>query len=324
MSVNYASGLSDYDNKGKLDLKELFDLPEVFEKKVHTLTAMIKEANHLVVHTGAGISTSSGIPDFRGPKGVWTLEMKGEKPEFSTSFAEAKPSKTHMALVMLEKQGIVKYIVSQNVDGLHLISGFPREKLSELHGNMFLEKCEKCQQSYVRDSPVATMALKRTGNVCSRKSKRGTICRGKLRDTVLDWEDNLPYDDIIKAEQHSKKADLSLCLGTSMQINPSGNLPILTVKNKGNLAICNLSQTKHDKKASIVIHGYVDDIMERVVSALGLSIPEYDPQVFMSSVTLFSKRKCEEHEENVIDSKYGRIKDDAGVASDKKRIKLEK
>ena len=89
----------------------------------------MKEAKHLVVHTGAGISTASGIPDFRGPKGVWTLEAKGIKPEFSTSFEDAVPSKTHMALFGLVEKGIVKHVISQNVDGLHLRSGMQRSAL---------------------------------------------------------------------------------------------------------------------------------------------------------------------------------------------------
>lgn len=106
-----------------------FDPPEVFKEKIAKLVDMVKESKHLVAHTGAGISTSSGIPDFRGPKGVWTLETKGIKPEFNTSFDEAIPSKTHMALVSLEKSGILKYLISQNVDGLHMKSGFPRYAL---------------------------------------------------------------------------------------------------------------------------------------------------------------------------------------------------
>ena len=90
------------------------------------------------------VQLSPGIPDFRGPKGVWTLEQQGKKVETEVTFEDAKPTLTHMALLTLVKTGKVKHIVSQNVDGLHLKSGLPREKLSELHGNMFMEKCEKC------------------------------------------------------------------------------------------------------------------------------------------------------------------------------------
>lgn len=87
---------------------------------------LLRDAKHVVVHTGAGISTSTGIPDFRGPKGVWTLEEKGLSPKMEISFDTAKPSLTHMALVKMVNEGLVHHVISQNVDGLHLKSGFPR------------------------------------------------------------------------------------------------------------------------------------------------------------------------------------------------------
>lgn len=83
---------------------------------------------------------------FRGPKGVWTLEKQGLKPSINVSFDDAAPTKTHMILVSLVKHGYVHFVVSQNVDGLHLRSSFPPEKLAELHGNMFLDKCDKCDR----------------------------------------------------------------------------------------------------------------------------------------------------------------------------------
>ncbi|XP_070542302.1 LOW QUALITY PROTEIN: NAD-dependent protein deacylase sirtuin-6-like [Ptychodera flava] len=283
MSVNYAAGLSSYDNKGKCGLPEKYDTPEVISEKVELLSTIIKNSKHLVVHTGAGISTSAGIPDFRGPKGVWTLEQKGEVPKLDVTFDTAKPTKTHMALVGLERAGIVKYVISQNVDGLHFRSGLPRDHFSELHGNMFIEECDKCGRQYVRNQPVPTVGLKLTGNLCSWNKSMGR-CRGRLRDTILDWEDSLPERDLYLADEHSRKADVSLCLGTSLQIVPSANLPLVVKKKGGRLVICNLQPTKHDKKADVLIHGYVDDIMTQLMQKLGLSIPEYrGPSVVLKS-----------------------------------------
>ncbi|KAJ8029693.1 NAD-dependent protein deacetylase sirtuin-6 [Holothuria leucospilota] len=279
MSVNYSEGLSPYENKGKCGLPEKFDPPEILDSKVKVLADLIRNCSSMVAHTGAGISTSAGIPDFRGPKGVWTLEQQGKKPDVNITFDSARPTLTHMALVGLERAGQLSYLVTQNVDGLHLKSGFPRKKMSELHGNMFLEKCDKCHKEYVQMNAVPTLGLKPTGRACTQQKSRGN-CRGKLRDTILDWEDALPERDLELADTHSRDADISLCLGTSLQIVPSGTLPLLTKKNGGKLVIVNLQPTRYDKKADVRIFGYVDEVMSKLMQLLDLNIPEWKESVF--------------------------------------------
>ncbi|XP_014894464.1 NAD-dependent protein deacylase sirtuin-6 [Poecilia latipinna] len=285
MSVNYAAGLSPYADKGVCGLPESFDSSEELKAKVESLAQLIKESEYLVVHSGAGISTSSGIPDFRGPKGVWTLEEKGESPHFDTTFEDARPSLTHMALLGLQRAGYLKYLISQNVDGLHVRSGFPRDKLSELHGNMFVEECEKCGRQYVREKVIGVMGLKPTGRYCEVVRSRGLrACRGKLISTILDWEDALPDRDLNRADDASRRADLALTLGTSMQIKPSGDLPLLTKRKGGKVVIVNLQPTKHDKHAHLRINGYVDDVMKQLMELLGLDIPKWEgPTVCESS-----------------------------------------
>lgn len=210
MSLGYAEKLSFIEDVGNVGMTEFFDPPHVLQDKIECLAEMIQKSKHLVVFTGAGISTSCGIPDFRGPKGIWTLQREGKPlPEASLPFHRAMPSITHMTLVELEKVGIVKFIISQNVDGLHLRSGIPREKLAELHGNSFMETCPSCGVEYFRDFEVETIGLKDTSRRCSNVK-----CGAKLKDTVLDWEDALPPKEMLPAEKHCKMADLVLCLGT--------------------------------------------------------------------------------------------------------------
>ncbi|XP_055326948.1 NAD-dependent protein deacetylase Sirt6 isoform X2 [Sitodiplosis mosellana] len=275
MSCDYANGLSEYSNKGVLGIAEVFDDEKTVDEKCATLAQMILAAKHVVVHTGAGISTSSGIPDFRGPKGVWTLEKEGKAPQVNVSFSEAIPTKCHMALKALLDSGHIKYIISQNIDGLHLRSGVSRKHLAELHGNMFIENCDKCRRQYVRATPAPTVGQKRTGGLC--KGGKGTrACRGGyLIDNILDWEHDLPDKDLDMALSHSCLADLNITLGTTLQINPAGTLPLKSKKFGGKVVICNLQPTKYDKKADLVISTYVDTVMEKVLKRLGVELPEY-------------------------------------------------
>ncbi|XP_037680123.1 NAD-dependent protein deacetylase sirtuin-6 isoform X3 [Choloepus didactylus] len=234
------------------------------------------------------------------------MEERGLAPKFDTTFENARPTRTHMALVQLERVGLLRFLVSQNVDGLHMRSGFPRDKLAELHGNMFIEECVKCKTQYVRDTVVGSMGLRATGRLCTVTKARGLrACRGELRDTILDWEDALPDRDLALADEASRKvlpwarfsgaldgglgdgpdqhrlpgprnADLSVTLGTSLQIRPSGNLPLATKRRGGRLVIVNLQPTKHDRHADLRIHGNVDEVMSLLMKHLGLEIPSWE------------------------------------------------
>ncbi|KAM7277649.1 hypothetical protein ACFE04_004783 [Oxalis oulophora] len=272
MSLGYAEKLSFIEDVGQVGMTEFFDSPQLLQDKIEKLATMIKESKHLVVFTGAGISTSCGIPDFRGPKGIWTLQREGKAlPEASLPFHRAMPSITHMALVELEKAGILKFLISQNIDGLHWRSGIPREKLSELHGNSFMECCSSCGAEYLRDFEVETIGLKDTTRRCA-----DVKCGGKLKDTVLDWEDALPPKEMTPAEKNCRKADVVLCLGTSsLQITPACNLPLKALRGGGKIVIVNLQKTPKDKKASLVIHGFVDKVITEVMKLLNMRIAPF-------------------------------------------------
>lgn len=109
-----------------------------------------------------------------------------------------------MALKKLIDEGYVRYIISQNIDGLHLKTGVSRENLAELHGNMFIEQCNTCDRQYVRTSATTTVGQKCLDTTCPRQQISGRACRGKLCDTILDWEDNLPDSDLKMSELHSR------------------------------------------------------------------------------------------------------------------------
>jgi len=174
--------------------------------------------------------------------------------------------------------GKVQFIITQNIDGLHLRSGVPRRALAELHGNMFLDQCDKCKRMFVRHSPAPTVGQKFVGTDCPSVRSNGRNCRGKLKDFVLDWEHELPETDLSLSDSHSVLADLSIVMGSTLQIIPAGNMPTYAKKyhEEGRLVICNLQPTKQDKKADLNIHTYVDDVMRAVMKNLDLEIPDYD------------------------------------------------
>ena len=193
---------------------EYLDTPEVLDAKVSELAGWVRDSQYMSVFTGAGISTAAGIPDYRsgygtimdtGP-GKWEkaallerykndhkkagIELpKAFTMPFNTTIVQARPSLTHMALVKLMNEDILKYIVTQNVDGLHIKSGIDIEKISELHGNGFTEVCVKCNRFHMRDYRTRTAKANnehKTGALCDTPS-----CRGALKDTIINFGEAL-------------------------------------------------------------------------------------------------------------------------------------
>jgi len=217
--------------------KEYFDAPDVFERKIDQLVAWVRASKHMIAFTGAGISTSAGIPDFRSGlntvletgAGAWTLRAAMAEDASSALLKQnlakqralkvgtlnAIPTPTHMALVELQKQGYLKFLISQNTDGLHRRSGFPPEHLAELHGNSNLEQCESCHKEYLRDFHCRARNIgvheHRTGRHCAS-------CNGFLRDTIINFGESLPEKPLTEAFGNSDDADLCLAMGSSLTV----------------------------------------------------------------------------------------------------------
>ncbi|KAJ8909093.1 hypothetical protein NDN08_005789 [Rhodosorus marinus] len=263
---SYAAKLTPGAHKGRLNLHEARDPAPVLGPKVQALARLIAESSRTVVLTGAGISTSAGIRDFRGPEGIWTKQRKGEPIVDGVDFTTARPTLAHVALVELHRRGLVKFLISQNVDGLHIRSGFPRDALAELHGNVFAEECRACDKEYVRCYDVDSIGLRATGRACDQ-------CGEALFDKLLDWNDPLPESELRRAEQETKLADLCIVMGSSMQMIPSRGLPQRTLRSGGKIVVLNLSDTHLDKQASVVIRADLDEVMLRLLDALHLPAP---------------------------------------------------
>ena len=265
-------------------IRERYDSPAELKKKVDLLASLVRRAKHMVSFTGAGISTSAGIHDFRGPNGKWTREAKGLQPLRGVSTVSALPTPTHMSLVALQKLGVLKYLISQNCDGLHRRSGFPASNISELHGNSNIEICERCGQGYFRDIACHRLGRSRdhfTGRFCSRYG-----CGGALCEYTIDFGQNLPQAPLELATMHSRKSDLHLVMGSSLTVSPACTMPELTADNQGALVIVNLQPTPLDDKATIKIHAKTDTVMAMLMKRLGYQIPPFRLQRrFIAGVT---------------------------------------
>lgn len=212
--------------KQEADLTEVEESEEALQQKVAQLAALIRAAKHAVIYTGAGLSTAAEIPDYRGPQGIWTMHKKGAHNASSSAraalmgkaFVDAMPTLSHMALAQLGAKNLLKQIISQNVDGLHLRSGVPHAKLCELHGNVFRERCTSCGREYLRGHDVTSNSAYHrhaTSNNCDRKA----CGKATLHDTIVYFGEKIGEADLEAAQKHSAKADLAVFFGTSLKVS---------------------------------------------------------------------------------------------------------
>ncbi|CAF0751973.1 unnamed protein product [Rotaria sordida] len=264
--------------------KEHVDAPEILDKKLDQLADWIRNAKHFIVFTGAGISTSTGIPDFRssmntilptGP-GVWELRdhpgAKRAPNARTTSSTKAIPSVTHMALVELARRNLLHFVVSQNTDGLHLRSGLSSTLLAELHGNSNLETCKKCRTKYLRDYRTRT-ANKVHEHATTRKC---TKCSSTLYDSIINFGENLPEYELETSFDHAERADVCLVLGSSLRVTPAANIPERVGERGGKLIIGNLQLTPLANLAKLNVHALCDDLMRGLMAKLDIPIPEWE------------------------------------------------
>lgn len=221
-------------------------------KRVQILAQWLHGSRYIVVFTGAGISTESGLPDFRGPDGLWTRRDKGLSPRpMSRPWDSVEPNTGHTAIVELQHLGKLKFLISQNVDNLHLKSGIRPELLAELHGNITKLRCTRCAKTIDRSIGLT---------ICQ--------CGGKLGPSVVDFGQPLPERDLTLAFEHSRRCDLLLAIGSSLVVTPAANIPIEALRSNARLVILNQGETPLDSRAHLRFKERIGDVLPKAVKRL--------------------------------------------------------
>jgi len=239
------------------------------DKKIEKAAKWIYESENLVVFTGAGISTDSGLPDYRGPDGVWTRRDKGlPPPKMKLSWDEVKPNEGHYAIVELLEMGKLDYLISQNVDGLHAKSGIPFAKMSELHGNMYFMKCLECNEKLTFEEAGWDKSKWGKGYRTNRVRKNQPSCpecSGRLISSIVNFGDPLPEDELTEAMRRSKNADVFFVIGSSLVVSPAANMPSIAQRNRSKLIILNLGETPYDTRADLRLFQDINEVLIPIV-----------------------------------------------------------
>jgi NAD-dependent deacetylase len=238
---------------------------------------LIDKAAKILVFSGAGLSTESGIPDFRSPGGLWSKYdpsdfyydkfISDEKArvkywKMSTEsyqiMKDALPNPAHLAIKALEDRGKLMAIVTQNIDHLHHKAGNSSDKIIEIHGTAFSVSCLNCGKAYDRDDIEERITSGVTVPYCDE-------CSGILKPDTVSFGQAMPADKMARAIVHAKECDLCITLGSSLVVYPAASIPVYAVENGAALLIINRDPTPLDSKADVVIHQSVTKALKEMV-----------------------------------------------------------
>ena len=241
------------------------------------IASWIRDANRVVVLTGAGISTESGIPDFRGPQGVWTRNPEAEKmatiqyymndPEIRKrawrmrkdhEAFSAEPNAGHVALAELERKGKVHTLVTQNVDGLHQAAGSSRDRIVEIHGTLREVMCMSCGERAPMERAIERARAGEEDPPCR-------TCGGILKSATISFGQNLVPEDLDRSFAAAASADLFLAVGTSLVVYPVADLPRVALEAGARLVILNAEETPYDRLASAVVRDRLGEVLPKLV-----------------------------------------------------------
>jgi NAD-dependent deacetylase len=250
------------------------------DRTLSEIAGWMRDARRVAALTGAGISTDSGIPDFRGPQGVWTKNPGAERlstlqaymsdPEVRVAAWKARlehptwsahPNSGHRALAELERKGKLHMLVTQNVDGLHLAAGNSPERLIEIHGTLRRVVCMACGET----APM-TRALERVRAGESDPPCR--TCGGILKSATISFGQSLVPEDLRRAEAAAASCDFFLAVGTSLTVYPVAYLPEVVLGTGARLVIVNAEATPYDERADVVLREPIGKVLPELVARL--------------------------------------------------------
>lgn len=247
---------------------------------IEAAAEMIVASRRLVVFTGAGVSTESGIPDFRGPGGIWTRfdpddftidkfissrETRRKQWKILVEedlFSSVQPNRAHYAIARLEEMGKLDCVITQNIDNLHQKAGNSPDRVFELHGTMRWTRCLECGERYSVDRIREVLRTGIEVPECER-------CRGTLKPDVVFFGEMLPPDALNAATTRSMRCDLFLVVGSSLVVHPAALMPAYATDAGARLIIVNIGDTPYDSRADILIEGKAGDVMSAIVETVG-------------------------------------------------------